>query len=45
VKSLTSHIKATLPNTISETEITSLIADMAKRHLITITDNKITYHL
>jgi len=45
VKSLTSHIKATFPNAITETEITNLIADMAKRHLITVTDNKIAYHL
>jgi hypothetical protein len=45
VKTLTSHIKTMFPKTITEAEITGLIAEMARLKHITITDNNVTYQL
>lgn len=45
MKRLASHIKSTFPNAMTEAEIGHIIADMARMKHITITDNKIAYHL
>jgi hypothetical protein len=45
VKTLSSHIKSLFPKTITEQEISNILRDMASLKVITISDNKITYHL